>query len=289
MKNKLFEINTFKLNDIIVLAQKYLLNHNIANAKKEIEWFLLDKFKFKISDIKLNTDIHLTQIEKEQFINFIYERSSGKPFQYILNKCDFYGYDFYLNSNTLIPRPETELIIDVAFKKDRIFNQCLDIGTGSGNLSITLLLKKIVNKVDAIDISQNALDVAKINGRRHKIKNINFYQRDVLEYKFNKKYDLIVSNPPYIHETDFNELPIEIKNYEPSIALTDFSDGLKFYKAIFLQLNKMLNSGGILLIEIGLENTKETINNIFQSNNFKLLWHKDLNGNHRVLEVQHHV
>ena len=289
MKNKLFEINTFKLNDIIVLAQKYLLNHNITNAKKEIEWFLLDKFKFKISDIKLNTDIHLTQIEKEQFINFIYERSSGKPFQYILNKCDFYGYDFYLNSNTLIPRPETELIIDVAFKKDRIFNQCLDIGTGSGNLSITLLLKKIVNKVDAIDISQNALDVAKINRRRHKIKNINFYQRDVLEYKFNKKYDLIVSNPPYIHEADFNKLPIEIKNYEPSIALTDFSDGLKFYKAIFLQLNKMLNSGGILLIEIGLENTKETINNIFQGNNFKLLWHKDLNGNYRVLEVQHYV
>jgi len=289
MKNKLFEINTLKLKDIIVLAQKYLLNHNIINAKKEIEWFLLDQFQFEISDIKLNSEINLTQIEKEQFINFIYERSSGKPFQYILNKCDFYGYDFYVDSNTLIPRPETELIIDVALKKDRIFNQCLDIGTGSGNLSITLLLKNIANEVDAIDISKNALSVAKTNKSIHKIKNINFYQRDFFKYKFKKKYDLIVSNPPYINKVDFNNLPTEIKNYEPAIALTDFSDGFRFYNAIFSQLNNILNIGGVLLIEIGLENTKETIHNIFQNNNFKLSWHKDLNGNYRILEVQHNV
>ena len=289
MKNKLFEINTLKLKDIIVLAEKYLLNHNIINAKQEIEWFLLDQFQFEISDIKLNSEINLTQIEKEQFINFIYERSSGKPFQYILNKCDFYGYDFYVDSNTLIPRPETELIIDVALKKDRIFNQCLDIGVGSGNLSITLLLKNIANKVDAIDISKKALSVAKTNKSIHKIKNINFYQRDFLKHKFKKKYDLIVSNPPYINKVDFDNLPIEIKNYEPAIALTDFSDGFKFYNAIFSQLNNILNIGGVLLIEIGLENTKETINNIFQNNNFKLSWHKDLNGNYRILEVQHDV
>ena len=289
MKNKLFEINTLKLNDLIVLAQKYLLNHNIINAKKEIEWFLLHQFQFAISDIKLNAERNLTQIEKEQFINFVYERSLGKPFQYILNKCDFYGYDFYVDSNTLIPRPETELIIDVALKKDRIFNQCLDIGTGSGNLSITLLLKNIANEVDAIDISKNALSVAKTNRTLHKIKNINFYQRDFLKYKFKKKYDLIVSNPPYINKFDFHKLPPEIKSYEPAIALTDFSDGFKFYNAIFSQLNSILNTGGVLLIEIGLENTKETINNIFQNNTFKLSWHKDLNGNYRILEVQHDV
>ncbi len=289
MKKKLFEINTLKLNDIIVLAQKYLLNHKIVNAKKEIEWFLLDQFGLNISDIKFNTNKPLSKIEKKQFINFIYERSLGKPFQYILNKCDFYGYDFYVSANTLIPRPETELIIDIALKKNRVFNQCLDIGTGSGNLSITLLLKKIVKRVDAIDISKRALVIAKKNKKIHKIKNINFYQRDVLKYKCKKKYDLIVSNPPYINKADFDRLPKEIKNYEPAIALTDFSNGLTFYNSIFEQLKTILNPKGVLLIEIGLENTKATIHKIFKSNNFKLLWHKDLNRNDRVLEVQRHV
>ena len=289
MKNKLLETNSLKLNDIIVLGQKYLLNHHIVNAKKEIEWFLIDRFKLNISDIKLNSKKSLSKIEKNQFIDFLYERSLGKPFQYLLNKCDFYGYDFYVTSDTLIPRPETELIIDVALKKHHVFNQCLDLGTGSGNLSITLLLQNIVNKVDAIDISKKALTVAKKNSKIHKTNNINFYQRNILKYKFNKKYDLIVSNPPYINNTDYNKLPLEIKKYEPAIALTDFSNGLKFYNAIFKQLKNILNLNGILLIEIGLENTKEIINEIFKSNDFTLLWHKDLNGNYRILEAQRNV
>ena len=289
MKNKLFEPNTLKLNDIIVLGQKYLLNHNIINAKQEIEWFLIDQFQFNISEVKLNSNKHLSKIEKKQFINFIYERSLGKPFQYILNKCNFYGYNFYVNSDTLIPRSETELIIDIALKKNRIFNKCLDIGVGSGNLSITILLQNIAKKIDAVDISKKALSVAKKNSKSHKINNISFHQLDVLKYKFNKKYDLIVSNPPYINNSDYNKLPLEIKKYEPAIALTDFDNGFKFYNKIFEQLHNMLNQNGILLIEIGLENTKETINTIFHNNDFKLLWHKDLNDNYRVLEVQYNV
>ena len=289
MKNKLFQANIIKLNDIIVLGQKYLLNHNIINAKQEIEWFLEDQFQLKISDIKLNPNQHLSNIEKKQFINFIYERSRGKPFQYILNKCNFYGYDFYVNSDTLIPRPETELIIDIAIKKNHIFNKCLDIGTGAGNLSIILLLQKIVKKVDAIDISKEALSVAKKNSKIHQINKINFHHLDVLKYKFNEQYDLIVSNPPYINNADYKKLPPEIKKHEPAIALTDFSNGLKFYNKICEQLHNTLNKQGILLIEIGLENTKETINTIFNRNGFSLLWHKDLNGNYRVLEVQRNV
>jgi release factor glutamine methyltransferase len=289
MKNKLFETNTLKLNDIIALGQKYLLDCNIVNAKQEIEWFLIDKFKFDISDIKLNSNKYLSIVEKKQFFNFIHDRGLGKPFQYILNKCNFYGYDFYVNSDTLIPRPETELIIDLALKKNHIFNQCLDIGVGSGNLSITLLLKNIVNKVDAVDISSKALSVAKKNSKIYMIDNIDFYQLNILEYKFNKRYDLIVSNPPYITNADYKKLPREIKEYEPPIALTDFDNGLKFYKKIFKQLHNILNKKGVLLIEIGLENTKETINSIFSNNDFTLLWHKDLNGDYRVLEVQRNV
>jgi len=285
----LFKTDTLKLNDIIVSAQKYLLKNNITNAKKEIEWFLIDKFKLDMADIKLNPDKKISQFKKKQFVNFVDKRGEGKPFQYILNKSNFYGYDFFVNSKTLIPRPETELIIDIALKKNQKFDQCLDIGTGSGNLAITLLLQKIAKHVDAVDISKNALSVAKKNSLIHKIQKIKFYKKDIFKHQINKKYNLIVSNPPYIKHSDYLKLPSEIRKYEPAVALTDFSNGLTFYKAIFKKLKNILNKDGILLIEIGLENTKDSINRIFKNNDFILCWHKDLNGDYRVLEVQYNV
>ena len=285
----MFKTDTLKLNDIIVSAQKYLLKNNITNAKKEIEWFLIDKFKLDIADIKLNPDKKISQFKKKQFVNFVDKRGEGKPFQYILNKSNFYGYDFFVNSKTLIPRPETELIIDIALKKNQKFDQCLDIGTGSGNLAITLLLQKIAKHVDAVDISKNALSVAKKNSLIHKIQKIKFYKKDIFKHQINKKYNLIVSNPPYIKHSDYLKLPSEIRKYEPAVALTDFSNGLTFYKAIFKKLKNILNKDGILLIEIGLENTKDSINRIFKNNDFILYWHKDLNGDYRVLEVQYNV
>lgn len=285
----MFKTDTLKLNDIIVSAQKYLLKNNITNAKKEIEWFLIDKFKLDMADIKLNPDKKISQFKKKQFVNFVDKRGEGKPFQYILNKSNFYGYDFFVNSKTLIPRPETELIIDIALKKNQKFDQCLDIGTGSGNLAITLLLQKIAKHVDAVDISKNALSVAKKNSLIHKIQKIKFYKKDIFKHQINKKYNLIVSNPPYIKHSDYLKLPSEIRKYEPAVALTDFSNGLTFYKAIFKKLKNILNKDGILLIEIGLENTKDSINRIFKNNDFILCWHKDLNGDYRVLEVQYNV
>ena len=285
----MFKTDTLKLNDIIVSGQKYLLKNNITNAKKEIEWFLIDKFKLNIADIKLNPDKKISQFKKKQFVNFIDKRGEGKPFQYILNKSNFYGYDFFVNSKTLIPRPETELIIDIALKKNQKFDQCLDIGTGSGNLAITLLLQKIATHVDAVDISKNALSVAKKNSLIHKIQKIKFYKKDIFKHQINKKYNLIVSNPPYIKHSDYLKLPSEIRKYEPAVALTDFSNGLTFYKAILKKLKNILNKDGILLIEIGLENTKDSINRIFKNNDFILYWHKDLNGDYRVLEVQYNV
>ena len=285
----MFKTDTLKLNHIIVSGQKYLLKNNITNAKKEIEWFLIDQFKLDITDIKLNPEKKISQFEKKQFINFIDKRAEGKPFQYILNKSNFYGYDFLVNSETLIPRPETELIIDIALKKNQKFDQCLDIGTGSGNLAITLLLQKIAKHVDAVDISKNALSVAKKNSLIHKIQKIKFYKKDIFKHQINKKYNLIVSNPPYIKHSDYLKLPSEIRKYEPAVALTDFSNGLTFYKAIFKKLKNILNKDGILLIEIGFENTKDSINRIFKNNDFILYWHKDLNGDYRVLEVQYNV
>ena len=286
MKNKLFETNTLKINDLMLLGEKYLLDHNITNSKKEIEWFIADQFQLNIYDVKLNKNYLISELNKNHFVNFIHQRGNGKPFQYIINKCSFYGYDFYVNSETLIPRPETELIIEIAQKKETIFHTCLDIGTGSGNLALTLRLKNIAECIHAIDISKKALSVAKKNQKIHSVDRVLFKKIDVLKFKFDYKYDLIVSNPPYITKKDYNNLPEEIKRHEPAIALTDFDEGLIFYKKIQKNLPFFLKKNGILLIEIGLTHTKKTIDSIFRNSGYQLLWHKDLNGDYRVLEVK---
>ena len=286
MKNKLFEPNTFKLNELMLLGEAFLLENNIENSKKEIEWFVIDKFQLKLQDIKLNNKKNLSEKNKFFFIDFIKRRSQGYPFQYILNKSSFYGYDFFVTEDTLIPRPETELIIDVA-KKHGSFDFCLDIGTGSGNLSITLFKEKVVKQVHAIDISEKALLVAEKNKKIHGATEISFEKIDFLNYNFRKKYDLIVANPPYITKKDYKKLPIKIKSYEPKIALTDFEDGLTFYKKISKNLPLILNKNGVLIVEIGLENTKKEIDFIFRKSNFILKWYKDLNNNYRALKVVH--
>ena len=286
MKNKFFEPNTFKLNELMLLGEAFLLENNIENSKKEIEWFVIDKFQLKLQDINLNNKKNLSEKNKFFFIDFIKRRSQGYPFQYILNKSSFYGYDFFVTEDTLIPRPETELIIDVA-KKHGSFDFCLDIGTGSGNLSITLFKEKVVKQVHAIDISEKALLVAEKNKKIHGTTEISFEKIDFLNYNFRKKYDLIVANPPYITKKDYKKLPVEIKSYEPKIALTDFEDGLTFYKKISKNLPLILNINGILIVEIGLENTKKEIDFIFRKSNFILKWYKDLNNNYRALKVVH--
>lgn len=286
MKNKFFEPNTFKLNELMLLGEAFLLENNIENSKKEIEWFVIDKFQLKLQDIKLNNKKNLSEKNKFFFIDFIKRRSQGYPFQYILNKSSFYGYDFFVTEDTLIPRPETELIIDVA-KKHGSFDFCLDIGTGSGNLSITLFKEKVVKQVHAIDISEKALLVAEKNKKIHGTTEISFEKIDFLNYNFRKKYDLIVANPPYITKKDYKKLPVEIKSYEPKIALTDFEDGLTFYKKISKNLSLILNKNGVLIVEIGLENTKKEIDFIFRKSNFILKWYKDLNNNYRALKVVH--
>ena len=284
MKNKIFEPKTFKLNELMFLGEAFLLESNIENSKKEIEWFVIDKFQLNLQDVKLNNKKKISEKNKFFFIDFIKRRSQGYPFQYILSKSQFYGYDFFVTQDTLIPRPETELIIDVA-KKYGFFDFCLDIGTGSGNLSITLLREKIVKRVHAIDISEKALLVAEKNKKIHGVTEISFEKIDFLNYNFIKKYDLIVANPPYITKKDYKNLPKEIKSFEPKIALTDFADGLTFYKKISKNLPLILNKNGILIVEIGLENTKREIDFIFRQPNFILKWYKDLNNNYRALEV----
>ena len=280
----MYDSQTNDFLTILKKAQNKLNNAQITNAKKEIDWFLEYIFDIPFYDIRNNENFQIKDTHLKQLKEFIDRRVLGEPFQYIINRSTFYGYDFIVNKHTLIPRPESETIIDTV-KKYGFFQDALDIGTGSGNLAITLSLEKVINKIDAIDVSSEALKIATKNRQQLKTNNVTFFHQNIFNVFPVKSYDLIVSNPPYISKIEYRDLNKQVKKYEPPTSLTDNKDGLYFYKFYAKNLFKILKPQGKLILEIGLEKHKETIQKIFINNNYKYKWHKDLNGNYRVIEL----
>lgn len=176
--------------------------------------------------------------------------NKGIPVQYIVGNVDFYGYNFKVNENVLIPRFETEELVEKTIKYINKYLEkkvdILDLGTGSGCIAITLK-KELDCNVDAVDISPKALEIAKLNAKNNNV-DITFYEGDMLS-PINKKYDVIISNPPYIA---YNEEIMEIvKNNEPHTALYAEDNGLKYYKDIISNANKYLKEKSIIAFEIG--------------------------------------
>lgn len=215
--------------------------------------------------------------DKITFVSSVLKRRfSGEPIQYILERTEFMGLDFKITPDVFIPRPETEIMVETAVKighrllviGDRL--KILDIGTGSGCIA-TSLAKFLRNaEIDAIDISNEALRIAKENARLNRA-NINFIQSDLFAYNLTPNtYNLIVCNPPYIPTAEIENLQPEIR-YEPHIALDGGSDGLDFYRKIIVQSPRYLKKGGFLIMEIGF-GQKEAIKNIFQNTaNFEII------------------
>jgi len=271
------------LVEIINYGVSVLDKGGISNAKKEIEWFC--KKKLNISNLFLiqkNKTINLN--EKKNILKFINRRKTQEPFQYIIEEAPFYNQDFYVNKHVLIPRPETEIIIEIL--QTKTFDNVLDIGTGSGNLAIILSLQKIAKDIKAIDVSKKALNVAKKNIQAFNISNIRLECVDFLKEEINEKFDLIIGNPPYISSEDYNNLPYTVKKYEPKIALTDLDDGYTFYRHIADNFCSLINANGIMLLEIGLEETKPYINKLFTSKGYKTKWYKDYNKNYRIIKIK---
>jgi len=268
--------------DLIKEGVLFLKKHEINNPKKEIEWFLQKEFKFPLYKLKSNYKFFLKENQHKHYNNFLLRRSKKEPFQHILNLAPFYNSDFIVNKSVLIPRPETETIIEIL--KGKMFKNGLDIGTGCGNLAIVLRLENIVQQITATDISEGALDIAQKNAQVLNVKNVFFKKHNILNQTLSGKYDLIVSNPPYISKQGYNLLPKHIKNFEPKIALTDNQDGYLFYKFFANNLYKLLKPTGVIMLEIGLQCTKPTIEKIFLKN-YKQKWHKDLNGDDRILQL----
>ena len=274
--------NPYSLHSFINQVSKNLQQQGFGNAKNEIIWYLeslkvCNREQIYINSIDFNKSIQNTiQI-------FYNKRIKGIPFQHILKKSTFYGRDFHINEHTLIPRPETELIISIL--RNNFFNNALEIGTGSGILSITLSLENIIGEIIATDISSQALEVAKQNIETFKIENILLYKHNFLTQNLQGKFDLIVSNPPYISHEEYNSLPNSIKNYEPKIALTDKTDGLSFYLRFADILNHIINPGGLFICELGTSQSIINIKKIFTDKGYEYQILKDLNGDDRILKI----
>ena len=177
----------------------------------------------------------------------------NEPSQYIVGKSNFYGRDFYVDNNVLIPRPETEILINscIEFLSMKDNPEIIDIGTGSGCIGITLAKEIPSSKVIAIDYSEKALAIAEKNAKYIGIKNIDFVKSDFLKQSIDLRADLLVSNPPYIPKKDISTLMTDVREYEPSEALTDNLDGLEFYRVFSKKFDTIIKRDGALIVEVG--------------------------------------
>ena len=276
--------------DVINWAEEFFCSKGFENPRREIEYILQDLLSCNRMDIYLRFDELLTKRQLKSLRKMIKRRVNHEPIQYITNNCDFYGREFMVDKCVFIPRPETEKLIDIALEKIKLISSpsILDVGTGSGCIAITLALEKKNSNIEAIDFSKDALNVAKYNSDAFGLKNIQFSGTDFFKKNKYKPLDLLISNPPYIPEHELSTLMPEVRDFEPSIALTDNSNGLSFYEKFAVLGKSIIKPSGSMILEVGNGNHPKKVEEIFKNHgcyNFSLL--KDFNGDDRVLVVEH--
>lgn len=271
------------------LSTTFLEKKGIESARMNAELLLSHILNCKRLDLYLRFDQPLTEKDTILYREFISRRSNFEPYQYIVGEVEFYGLIFHVDKNVLIPRQETEILIDEIIEnasKDEEL-KILDIGTGSGNIPISLAINLPNAKIISIDISAEAISVAEKNREFHDLKSrIGFIKADILTNDLEKYYDtfdIIVSNPPYVKLEEYQTLQKEIINHEPQNAVTDFDDGFKFYKEISKKSVKLLKNSGMLFFEVG-QGQAETVKLIMLKNGFENVQiKKDLNNIERVV------
>ncbi len=279
----------WRIIDLINWGEKYLKEKSIENSKIEIELFLQHLLKCKRIDLYLQFETIVKPESLAILRKWITRRINNEPIQYILGSSEFYGRSFIVNKNVLIPRPETEILIDISIEELKNVNNplILDVGTGSGCIAITIALEIPSSTIIAIDIDERAISVAKNNREKHEVKNIEFVVTDIFHEKINKKADMLISNPPYIAKEKVSGLMREVKDYEPLIALTDNNDGLKFYRRFAEIMSSILKDNGMAIMEVGIEDHPDRVEEIFREYGFNdIRTELDLNKDKRALVIK---
>jgi len=253
-------------------AESILKKSQIPSWRLDAEILLAEVLRKDRSELIIRNNIKISNKKAFTFNRYIDRRKKFEPVAYILNNKEFFSLDFFVNKNSLIPRPETELMVEKAIEiyKNKAPN-ILDIGTGSGCIIISVLRHLAKSRGIGLDISKNAIKVAKFNSERllkvynKRLKLINL---SIEKLPNNRIFDLILANPPYINSKDIRNLSTDIKRYEPKIALDGGKDGLDVIKKVIYKSLKILKHNGTLAIEIG-NNQYFAVSKLLRKNGFK--------------------
>ena len=255
--------------ELLKAGSQQLRDYKINSCRLDSEILLAKIYNKKREELLINLDQKVTPKIIKKFNKLIARRSLKEPIAYILKEKEFWSKVFFVDKNTLIPRPETELMVEKLiniFKNKKLY--ILDIGTGSGCILLSILSELKKSKGVGVDISQKAVQIAIKNSVKHKLsQRVKFYNKSlsqICDYKF----DLIVSNPPYINRKDIKNLDDDIKKFEPKLALDGGNDGLDVIKKVIYKSKSILKIKGMLALEIGNEQFKK-VSKILRDNNFK--------------------
>jgi len=279
----------WRVIDILNWGEDYFKSKGFESPKKEIEWLLCDLLNYKRIDLYVQFEQPIHRPQLKQLKEWIKRRIGREPLQYITGKTEFYGHKFNITTDVLIPRPETERVVDVALYSIGNIKtpKVLEVGSGSGCIAIAMGAERNDALIESVDVSESAITQAEKNADLNELSNIDFKVMDFLKEIPEGRFDLLVSNPPYIPEKEMSETMPEVHQYEPKIALTDERDGLTFYRR-FAEVGKsLIKPGGWMVLEVGLGKHPSKAVDIFQTAGYtQLELIPDYNSDERVLKIQ---
>jgi len=248
------ESNAEKIIDLLKQGARYLESCNVPDARTEADLLLAHVRHISRDKLYLDFDQEVSSGEKAQYLELLQRRGSRAPLAYLLETREFMGLNFYVNEHVLIPRPETEILVEKTVEKGKTkykgkAARILDLCTGSGALAVAIARFWPEARITAVDISEEALQVARRNALQEAV-NIDFRRGDLFDPVRNEKFDIIVSNPPYVSVAEYDQCSPEVK-HEPALALLGGTDGLDFYREIAEKAGNFLLPGGMMLLEIG--------------------------------------
>ena len=255
--------------DALNYGNKLLKLNKIKNYSLDSELLLSKVLNYSREYLLINSNNKLEKKKFNKYKKLFFRRKNFEPIAYILNKKEFWKYNFKVNNEVLIPRPETEIVVSKLLNLTNLDSskQILDVGTGSGCIILSILKERPKCYGTAIDISKKALKIAKSNAKMHHLANkIKFININIDKFNHNK-YDFIISNPPYIKKNEINRLDNDIRLYEPLIALKAGIDGLSEIKRIIFKSKELLKKNGKLIFEIGM-NQEKIVKKLLEDSNF---------------------
>ncbi|MDC0647365.1 peptide chain release factor N(5)-glutamine methyltransferase [Candidatus Pelagibacter sp.] len=273
------------IQSALIEGLNILKNKSILSAKLDSEILMAKALGKKREYIILNNNKIIKEQNLKYFKKLVHERATRKPIAYLLKKKSFWNSEFYVNKNTLIPRPDTEVILEqiLKFTKNKNYLNILDIGVGSGCILLSILKERKNFYGTGIDISRNSLDICKMNAKKLLLdRRVKFFKSDVDKFAIGK-YDLVVSNPPYIKKNDLKYLESDVIKFEPKLALDGGLDGLSVIRKVIKKSSELLKKNGKFILEIGFDQKNKVIKLLNNKGFYINSTVKDLANNDRCI------